>query len=89
MNHKDLDKYNNHLTNLEYTTKQGNSLHAVAHGKIRGERAFGAKLTAQKVVEIRRRYSEGQVTLLSLAAEFGVQKPQIFRIVHRQRWKHV
>lgn len=54
----------------------------------RGERAGGAKLTAEKVKEIRRRYAEG-ATLKGLAAEYGVRFTNVHMIVQRKTWKHV
>ena len=54
----------------------------------RGERVGGAKLTAEKVSEIRRRYAEG-ATLKALEAEYGVRFTNIHMIVTRKTWKHV
>jgi hypothetical protein len=36
VNHKDLDKSNNHFNNLEYVTSQGNMAHAHAAGRLNG-----------------------------------------------------
>lgn len=47
-----------------------------------------AKLDDQKVLEIRRRASLGE-THHSLAAEFGVRRGQIGKIVQRINWSHI
>lgn len=54
----------------------------------RGERAGGAKLTVEQVVEIRQRYAAG-ATLKQLEAEYGVRFTNIQQIVKRVTWKHV
>lgn len=47
-----------------------------------------AKLAAEQVREIRRRYKEG-VLVLSLAKEFGVSSPTISKIANRRSYKDV
>lgn len=51
----------------------------------RGE-ANNAKLTAEKVLEIRRREGERRATL---AEEFGVSEALIYRIHKRLTWQHI
>lgn len=49
-----------------------------------------AKLTDEKVVEMRRLYDTGEVSSLAeLAALFEIGKQHAHRIVRRERWKHV
>lgn len=55
----------------------------------RGERSFLSRLTEKQVKEIRRKFSEGGVTKVQLAKEFGVTDPAIGAIVRRKVWKHV
>lgn len=50
-------------------------------------RGSGAKLTAEQVSEIRRRYAEGSVTQVDLGAEFGVHAVSIHCIVRFKTWK--
>lgn len=52
-----------------------------------GERHHGAKLTASQVKEIRDRYALGGIQQKDLALEFGIQRPQMSRILSGQRWK--
>lgn len=48
-----------------------------------------AKLTPDIVLEIRRRYVEGGITMETLAAEYGIRWEGISAIVHGHRWAHV
>ncbi len=54
-----------------------------------GERHRSAKLTEDLVREIRRRYSAGGISQPALAAEFGIDKAGICRLLNRKNWKHV
>lgn len=53
-----------------------------------GERHGNARLTDQKVLEIRRR-SEGARNAQALADEFGVSRCTIDDVVRRRSWKHL
>ena len=90
INHKDGRKDNNNYLNLEYVTNAENRRHACTLGlHARGERAGGAKLTVAAVRDIRKRYASGGVFQRELAAEYGVGRKNITKIVQRQRWGHI
>lgn len=55
----------------------------------RGEGTWKARLTEEKVREIRALYSGGGRTLRSLAKQFGVDDCTIGDVVHGRTWKHV
>lgn len=55
----------------------------------RGEQARKAKLTAEQVREIRRRYALNGERYSDLAAEYGVGVSAIGRIVQRKTWTHI
>lgn len=59
-----------------------------ARNVARGEDAGSAKLTADKVLEIRRRHDEGE-SQSQLAREFGVGRRSIGHIVTLKTWRHV
>jgi len=89
-NHKNGDKTDNGVENLEWVTPSENNKHALQHGlKARGETHHNAKLTRRKVIEIRRLYATGEYSLAELGEMFGVHLTTISRIVNRETWKHV
>ena len=55
----------------------------------RGEANGSAKLTAEKVSEIRSRYSNGGVSQRRLSREYEVDQKGIWAIIHRKIWQHV
>lgn len=89
--HWDGNKANNVPSNLRWATQVENSADKIRHGKtVRGERNGRAKLTAEQVREIRRRYVPNQHgQRVPLANEFGVTAETIDKIVKRAKWKHV
>lgn len=94
VNHKNGDRGDNRLVNLEYVTRSENLKHKFRVLKSppirnKGESAGRAKLTNAQVIEIRRRYSTNNVSQQSLALEFGVSQPVIGFIVRRVTWKHI
>lgn len=54
-----------------------------------GERHPRCKLTAEKVMSIRRRYAQENISHVELAIEFGINPGAISRIIQRQTWRHV
>lgn len=94
VNHKDLDKSNNHVDNLEWVSSATNKRHAVNSGvnfnpsPKKGEDCGASKLTEKEVRQIRKRHAKGE-TAVSLAAAFNVTKTNIRYIIRRLTWKHV
>lgn len=66
INHDDGVKSNNHINNLELTTRSGNMKHAYAMGlakatqKTRGEASARSKLTDKQVVRLRRMWAKAK-----------------------------
>jgi hypothetical protein len=86
--HLDNDPANNRLSNLAWGTKQENGTDKRIAGSAKGHRNGRAKLTADQVDVIRRRYAEGELQI-HLASEFGVTQGLIGVIVRRENWTHV
>jgi hypothetical protein len=89
VNHKDLDKTNNNVNNLEWVTASENIQHAHNNGIRVGEKNGNSKLTAIQINEIRDKYSFRKTTYKELSEEYNVMKNYIARIVKRQVWKHI
>lgn len=47
---------------------------------------YDAKLTFDMADEIRRRYAAGGVTHRELAAEFGLSRPSVSRVIRKESW---
>lgn len=92
INHKDGNKANNQLSNLEYCTRSANMLHAYALGLV-GDRAGAAngraKLSEEDVREVWRIYHEEGMTQLDLADLFCVSPTVIGDILHVRTWRHL
>lgn len=92
VNHKNGDKSDNRVQNLEYVSCAENirhcwdtGLHGIDH--CRGEANRQAKLTESAVRFIREAHP--RVSLGQLAAILGVTTQAVWMVVKRQTWKHV
>jgi hypothetical protein len=86
INHLDGNKSNNVATNLEYTSRAGNVLHAHRIGLRKGHQTFGeasphAKLTQQQADEIRTLYASTKMSVRDLAKQFRISADAIRRIL--------
>ena len=89
VNHKDGDKMNNHVDNLEYITNANNVIHARKSGLLcaRGSKNGRAKISENDVDSIKYLYSEG-ATQQELAQKFGICQTSISRVICGTTWKH-
>jgi len=84
--HNDSNSSNQRATNLRWDTYSSNAHDAVAVGSMpRGEKAFGAKLTADQVRAIR----ADRRPQAEIARAFGVETSNISRIKTRDTWAHL
>jgi hypothetical protein len=90
VNHKNGEKSDNRIDNLEIVTHQKNMLHAYATGlkSNRGDRHPGRKLSSSDVHVIRRLLRDGQ-TGASIARRYGVTPEAVYAIRNRKNWAHV
>ncbi len=95
INHKNGNKLDNNLSNLEYCTVSYNNKHAYATGlKVsptgsshhmfgrRGDKCPNHKLSNTKKKEIKERYRRGGISQRALAKEYGVSQNPIADAIH-------
>lgn len=77
VNHKDFDRTNNRVENLEIVSASENVQYSHRNG--RGRR----KLSPEQEDEIRQRYESGSVSHSALAREFGLSKAGVHYAIKR------
>lgn len=90
VNHKDGNKHNNHVSNLEWATRQENEDHAYGTGlkNSTGSSNTMSKLNEEKVKLIKVLGKLG-FSARGMAIDFGVHAATIQRILSGAIWKHV
>lgn len=91
VNHKNGNRSDNRIENLEYATPSENQAHAwrtLNRVSRPGSKHHNAKLTEAVVIEIRLRYEAGEKQK-DIAAEFGVSRPTISEVCTRKLWSHI
>jgi hypothetical protein len=92
VNHKDGNKENNHLENLEWVSSKQNIAHSIEMGlKVTavGERASKAKLTESDVIKIRELLKNSDLSLRAIARNYNVHHKTIANIRDNKNWTHI
>lgn len=87
VNHKDGNKLNNHISNLEWVLPKDNCAHAVRTGlfNLKGERHPMSKLCESQVLKMRDLRASG-MTYSELSKSFGVSRRQASDVVRGVNW---
>jgi hypothetical protein len=89
VNHKDGDKLNNHVDNLEWCTRKENIRHSLDSGLLMTNGAhFNAILNLEQVKEIKIKLANG-FKRSALAKEYSIGYATISLISTGKQWKHV
>lgn len=89
VNHKDGNKTNNSLSNLEWCTRMENMAHAKENKLMnppKGEKVKGSILNEKQVLEICELLKSGENTLSQIGDKYGVTKYCIFDIKRKRSW---
>lgn len=92
INHKDSNRKNNVVSNLEWVTYRENTNHCIKNGRFNqhlhgliGEKNSKAKLKESDILEIR----NSKESLKNIAEKFGVTWKYVSNIRCRRAWKHI
>jgi hypothetical protein len=87
VNHKDLDKLNNHVSNLEWVSHLDNHVHCLAMGKYDAAQfeERRRKLTPENVIELREMRRAG-ATFGACAAHFGISASSAAKVSNGYSW---
>jgi len=90
INHKDGNKQNNCVSNLEWCTSSYNQIHAFKTGlqiPQCGIQRYNAKLTETQILEIRQ--LKDKHTQTEIGKMYGISFQHVSDIQNKKKWKHI
>lgn len=90
VNHKDGNKQNNNISNLEWATVLENIIHAKKNDlNVRGEKQWKSKLTEKQIVKIRMMRFDECCTYKYIADKFNISQSHVYDIINKKYWNHI
>lgn len=102
LNHADVSGHKNPMFGKTHTEEARNSIREARTGskaselsrekmseKRKGEKNIKAKLTESDVLLIRELYYQKNISQSTIAEQFNVERPCIYKIIHYRTWKHL
>lgn len=92
VNHKDGDKSNNHLSNLEWMTHSEQQIHAVDNNLInpaKGLNHYKSTLTDQDIIAIREMYKTQRFSMSEIGKNFNLKQQVVHDIISNKTYKHI
>lgn len=93
VNHKDLNKLNNKISNLEWMSALDNTRHAKRLGAMKGRQwgsdNFSAKLNEIDVIEMFYLYKNKNYLQRDIAELFNVSRATVCNILNGKSWRHM
>jgi len=90
INHKNGDKLNNTVENLEWCTAKENLKHARFNGlnNLKGQLANNSKLNDEDVLSIKKIYKKGFLSQKSIAKKYNVSQANISKIINNKSFNY-
>lgn len=91
VNHKNTNKLDNNVNNLEWATRSENIQHALGEGlfnPIKGESHHKTSLKASEVIDMRAFHKNGY-TQKWISEKFNINRNTLKGILNRSNWKHI
>lgn len=83
VNHKDGDKTNNYVSNLDWCSMRMNRDHSFKLG------LYPTKLSVNDVVKIKSLLRSGRKNIYDISKQFDVSRAAIYNIKRGKTWKHI